>query len=529
QLLEREPTERLLRSLAELVPMDLRVVDGHDDVVAEFVAGPSAGRPDATDIFSVEYASRTVRVPIAIHGEVVGHAIGCPRSDLPPARATATCRLLAQVLADQAYKEHELHSLSMELIDKYEEITLLYDVSQALGSVFDIPTICEIALDKARQAVAAERVFVMLREDESEHLTVVATPEGGVLGRRIAMGAGVSGRAAASGKPILLNHGQLAEIGLCQEQAVLSVPMLYTTDQGLQEVVGVITLAGKPPGEMFTAGDLKLMTSIATQTAIAIHSSRMIEALREAERVRQELEIAARIQQNLLPQQPPRVPGVELVGRCVPAANVGGDYYDLVVDRRGHLTLLIADVSGHSVGAALMMAMARSVLHREIAEGKSPATILAHTNAAMFNDLSNASLFITAFCARYEPETRRLTFANGGHNPPLLWRSGEGRMMDLDSDGLIIGVLDDVEYEEKSVTLKPGDVVLLFTDGIIEARNTQGEFFGEERLQRLLREYATDAPNLLMEYILQAVHQHIQDIPQQDDITLLVLSAQEAT
>lgn len=541
QLLDPEQVTRFLYAVAELLSLDLWVVDSHGERVAEAVL-THASKVPGTHAATVttrsssappELSPGEAQAPIEIHGESIGYVMARPANGMSPARLAAATELVAQILADQAYKEHELNSLSTELINKYEEITLLYDVSQALGSVFDIPTICEIALEKAVQAVPAAKAFVMLKDQDSGHLTVVAARVDGLLGRKVPIGLGISGRAAATGKPILLYQGQVLDATSPKEtvprDAVLSVPLIRITDQGTEEVLGVITLAGKPPGEMFTAGDLKLLSTIATQTAIAIHNSRMIEALREAERVRQELEIAARIQQSLLPHRPPRIPGAELVGRCVPAANVGGDYYDFVTDSAGRLTLLIADVSGHSVGAALMMAMARSVLRREIAEGKSPAAVLRDTNAAMLHDLSNADLFITAFCARYDPETRQLTFANGGHNPPLLWCAAEGRIVNLDTDGLIVGVLEDVEYEERTVPLHPGDVLLLYTDGIVEARNPQGAFFGEERLRQLLREYAAAAPILLMEHIHQAVRHHIQDSPQQDDITLLILKAQEAT
>ena len=542
QLLDAEQVRRLLRAVTELLPLNLQVVDARGNTLAEAAhlsempaAGSRSRAVESPPRFTstlLEPSSAEARAPIEIHGEPIGHVIVRGADDVPPSTLRVAARLVAQILADQAYKEHELHSLSAELINKYEEITLLYDVSQALGSVFDIPTICEIALEKAVQAVPAAKAFVMLKDKDSGHLTVIAARVDGLLGRRVPIGQGVSGKAVATGKPILLYQGQVLEAAskpTAPRDAVLSVPMIRITDQGTEEVLGVITLAGKPPGEMFTAGDLKLLSTIATQTAIAIHNSRMIEALREAERVRQELEIAARIQQSLLPQQPPQVAGVELVGRCVPAANVGGDYYDFVVDKRGHLTLLIADVSGHSVGAALMMAMARSLLRRQIAEGKSPATVLSDTNAAMLEDLTNANLFITMFCARYDPETHRLTFANGGHNPPLLWCATEGRVLSLDADGLIVGVLEDVSYEEKTISLHPGDVLLLYTDGIVEARNPQGEFFGEERLRQLLRDHASETPGLLMERIQRAVQEHIQDAPQQDDITLLILKTQEAT
>jgi serine phosphatase RsbU (regulator of sigma subunit) len=355
----------------------------------------------------------------------------------------------------------------------------------------------------------------------------------GFVGSKIPLHQGISGRVAALGKQILLHEGEPSPAGTQKERAsldaVLSVPLILSAGQaeGEDRVLGVMTMAGKPSGEIFTAGDAKLLSTIATQAAIAIHNSRLVEALREAERVRQEMEIAASIQRSLLPDQPPQIPGVELAGRCLPAANVGGDYYDFLTDDTGRLSLLIADVSGHSVGSALMMAMARSILRREMSLGKSPAAVLADTNTAMLADLTNASLFITVFCARYDPATRELTFANGGHNPPLLWRAAEKQIAELDSDGMIVGILNNVQYEERTVTLGPGDVLVLYTDGVIEARSPEGEQLGEDRLQALLTEYNALPPHALAEQVYEAVNQHMQGTAQQDDITLLVLKVQE--
>ncbi|MFQ5854660.1 MAG: PP2C family protein-serine/threonine phosphatase [Anaerolineae bacterium] len=525
QLINPGQVEHLLESFAELMPLALAVQDTDGNVLA--ATGP-AGVP-------ADSAPREAQTPIDIHGQQVGHVVV---TSLDPERVTtgtvdSVTGLISEMLADQVYKEHELNSLSTELLGKYEEVTLLYDLSQALGSVFDIPTICNIALDKAVQAVPATKAFIMLLDEGSEQLTVVAARVDGLVGWQTQIGRGISGWVAASGKPILLHEGEPIPSDTAEEEsprdAVLAVPLTLSAGQGEDQVLGVMTLAGRPPGEMFTAGDAKLLTTIATQAATAIHNSRLVEALREAERVKQEMEIAARIQQSLLPDDPPppQLIGVVLAGYCIPAANVGGDYYDFLTDNAGRVNLLIADVSGHSVGSALMMAMARSILRREISQGSSPAAVLADTNTAMLHDLTNAGLFITMFCARYDSVTRRLTFANGGHNPPFLRRADEGEILSLDGDGMIVGILDDVVYEEQSITLQPGDLMVLYTDGIVEARNPDGEQFGEERLRGLLEECGSLAPGTLADRIYEAVREHSQDTAQQDDITLLILKVQE--
>ncbi|HDH09788.1 MAG TPA: protein serine phosphatase, partial [Chloroflexi bacterium] len=288
-----------------------------------------------------------------------------------------------------------------------------------------------------------------------------------------------------------------------------------------EKVLGVINLADKASG-IFTSGDLKLLTAIASQAAISIYKSQLVEELKEAERVKREMEIAHRIQMSLLPERPPEVEGVELAGMCIPAMEVGGDYYDFL-HRDGRLDLIIADVSGHSVGSALMMAITRTVLRSEIAGGKSPAQVLAATNATMYDDLSRAELFITVFHTSYDKETRTLTYANGGHNPPFLWRAAEGKCISLDADGMLLGILEDVDYEERIIELQPGDILVLYTDGVTEARNEAGEFFGEERLRRAIEEGSGLSPAELLDDLYRRIYEHSKGVPQRDDITLVVM------
>jgi sigma-B regulation protein RsbU (phosphoserine phosphatase) len=141
----------------------------------------------------------------------------------------------------------------------------------------------------------------------------------------------------------------------------------------------------------------------------------------------------------------------------------------------------------------------------------------------MLNDLIEAEMFITLFCARYDPNTRKLTFVNGGHNPPMLQRAAEGQIIELNSEGIILGLLDDVTYEEKSIALNTEDILVLYTDGVTEARNPAKEQFGEEKLQKLLSKHRSLSPDELKDKIYEAIRKHTKGVEQQDDITLLIL------
>jgi sigma-B regulation protein RsbU (phosphoserine phosphatase) len=264
---------------------------------------------------------------------------------------------------------------------------------------------------------------------------------------------------------------------------------------------------------------------IAASRVTALHQQ-ITEQQRE---LNNEVAMAAGIQRGLLPGAPPAVPGAAVSGRCLPAANVGGDYYDLLLHDDGDLTLLIADVAGHSIGSALLMAMARSVLRREAQHGAGPAEILDATNRAMFGDLVTAGLFITIFCARYSPSDGSLAYANAGHNPPLALRVG-GVVDELDADGAAVGFLPDVEFEQLTTVLAPGEALLLYTDGVVEAPDRQGEQFGEERLVTLAArsEGARTGPQDFVQQLVASVRDHTEGVPPHDDVTLVVLRRDDA-
>ncbi len=550
QLLNARQVEDLLKSVIKIAPYLFLIVDMEDNVLAQAIPADIPAdlldelyKSIKVDTLANEVKGRPyteIRMPIDARGHLVGYIIGISfnQAERDSHTLSLITQIISQVLTEQADKEYELNSLSLELLSRYEEITLLYELGQSLGSVFDVPTICNIALQMALQVIPAKNAYIALIDEKSEYLEVVASQgDRGFIGWRVPMGQGISGYVAASGKQILLDAQETSPLGITRKlrsdpverleppEPILAIPLVLPVDHipDHRGILGVMTMTGRPTGKMFTAGDAKLMTSIATQVSIAIHNSQLVHALREAERVQQQVKIAADIQQSLLPKQSPQVPGVELFGQCVSAANMGGDYYDFFVDEAGRLTLLIADVSGHSIGTALMMATARSALRLEIALGKPLPTVMADTNQTMFADLSQAEMFISAFCARYDPRTRTLTFVNAGHNPPLLRRGQNGEVLELDTDGLIFGVLDETDYEEQSVVLDPGDILTLYTDGAIEARNGNGTQYGEDRLRRLLSRYSSLRPSEITRCIYESIYQYTGPSPQQDDITLLLL------
>ena len=220
-------------------------------------------------------------------------------------------------------------------------------------------------------------------------------------------------------------------------------------------------------------------------------------ALLENTSILKEMEIAKQIQLSLLPPAPPPMKGIDCAGRCVAATHIGGDYYDIFLNG-DDVEMVMADVSGHSVGAALIMVETRSVLRAQLQTLHSPADILAALNDLLYDDLSSAELFITMAYLSYHTKAARLSYTNAGHPPPLLYRASGGSFLELDAEGLLIGVKREVSFEERSLDIESGDLLLLYTDGIIEAEGAGGELFGTRRLQTILsREHRKPAAEVI--------------------------------
>ena len=240
-----------------------------------------------------------------------------------------------------------------------------------------------------------------------------------------------------------------------------------------------------------------------------------------------EMKSVAKIQRSLLPKEPPEVPGISVGTYYATSERAGGDYYDFVPLPGGKVGYLIADVSGHGTPAAVVMAITHSIAHMYPGQTDDPGDFLAFLNEHLAGRYTSAIQgFVTAFYAVYDPATRRLSYATAGHNPPRVWRC-----MHKDSEGLNdggnlpLGLTAGVAYPPGETSLNPGDRLVLYTDGIVEAANAAGELFGVERLDMLLREACNQSPKAIIEHITKAVGGFTGYAPADDDRTLVVLAA----
>jgi phosphoserine phosphatase RsbU/P len=240
-------------------------------------------------------------------------------------------------------------------------------------------------------------------------------------------------------------------------------------------------------------------------------------------RIKRELEIAQEIQQSLLPEEPPRVAGVRIACSCVPAANVGGDYYDFFTLDNCRLDAVIADVAGHSFGSALLMTEVRSVLHAKVNIENSPGKLLFKLNEILLKDLSRAELQLSMFYVSLDLDRNVLSYANAGQTRPLLFHAVDKSFEELDADGLLMGIRSGVFFEEKQVALVAGDILLLHTDGISDADDSSGNFFGVERLCQVVREQSCNDPDHILAEVFIKLAEFTGGKQLADDVTIAII------
>ena len=235
-----------------------------------------------------------------------------------------------------------------------------------------------------------------------------------------------------------------------------------------------------------------------------------------------ELDVASKIQQGILPASFPEGEGFEVYGNMAPARNVGGDFFDVIVLENGRVGLAVADVSDKGVPAALFMMSSRTLLKGAAIGRGAPGEVLSEVNDLLTED-NEAFMFVTVLYAVFDPQTGTITYANGGHNNPLLVHPDGTSEELLHTGGIALGVMPGLEYKEASIDLEKGDTLVLYTDGVSEAMNSEGEEFGMDRLKDIFVKSPPASARLANEAILQAVNDFAGETPQSDDVTCLVL------
>ena len=412
-----------------------------------------------------------------------------------------------------------------ELAERYEEINLLYTISEILGRTVALDEATAVILREVSETVGARRATVMVHDRETKTLRAVA-----------ALGVPVEGvppipvddSCSVSAKVFRTQHLLLAEPNemLCPAEstyrrgAMLSVPIMWTAPRGA-EPLGVVNLSDRRSGQPFTAGDQKLMAAIATQIGTAIQNSRLVRASIEQQRLAHEMQLAHDLQMKLLPGDAIVAPEAKVAARVVPAESVGGDFYNLFRLKDGKTGVMIGDVSGHGYQAALIMALAMSAAAIHSQATSDPGVVLHSLMSTLKDELTLTEMFISGFYAVIDPYHSQLVYANTGHPHAFHLPTG-GNFVRLEASNPPIG-MDDRRPATNVREWKPKqDLLVLFTDGVSDARNVEGERLGEERILDTIREHRTAEPRDILDRVMAVIDEHTAGAPRRDDLTVVL-------
>jgi serine phosphatase RsbU (regulator of sigma subunit)/putative methionine-R-sulfoxide reductase with GAF domain len=402
--------------------------------------------------------------------------------------------------------------------------TALLQVAQAVNSLIDLNEILDTIVRLVPMLVGVKSAVILTRDDERE--LFVTGPSFGIdiMGRGLLETLELSDSEYEQliGSPI--DTQQPAELVYTLQpphwlRTVLRSPSACALSLNAQgRVVGAMLVGTE--GQRLPTRRVNILNGIAQQAATAVVNNQLYKESAERLRLEQELNVAHEIQASFLPTGSPDIPGLEVASLWLAARQVSGDFYDFLARSDGSWGMVIADVADKGVPAALFMALSRTILRTVGINRSDPAEVLMRVNEIISID-AESDLFVTVFYATWDPVTSELSYASGGHNPPLLMHAN-GKHRWLQTPGMALGILPEIEMESSSVTLQPGDTLVMFTDGVTEAINEDFDEFGNQRLVQTMRSVRRQNPQQIIAALTAAVRDHAGDTPQYDDLTLVV-------
>src|SRR5881398_743554 len=357
--------------------------------------------------------------------------------------------------------------------------------------------------------------------------TAPAALEGFLRMHNVPPGEGLIGSVWQTRQPVSLgNVSEVPELARLRDTplgtaSLMATPLLY----GKQNM-GVLAVGNGSRGAPFTPSDFVVFKSIAEQSAFALYNAIIYSEANEKKRLDHDLEIARDIQRILLPAESPKVSGFEINGINIPARQVSGDYFDYIKIDEERLGVAIADVSGKGVPASLIMAICRSVLRAEAARNPSPADVLRKVNRQLYPDIKE-DMFISMAYLILNHQRNGVTLARAGHDAPLLYQRRSEIVTPVKSPGMVVGIDSGSVFDRLTVdfaiSLERDDCLVLYTDGVTETLNAEGDEFGVDRMMQSVRASATNGAQAIVKQIIEDVRDFTGSIPQNDDITLIAI------
>lgn len=432
-------------------------------------------------------------------------------------------RHLLELLAGRMAMAIENARLYRRSVRQSKTLQLLNEISRELSSVLVLKDLLRRIGTLAKRLIDYHRFSILLADDRTSTFNMVLSikqdehmPEKNT----VRFNQGVVGAAAAARQTVVVpDVSKDARYILVnpESRSEMAVPLIYH-----DRVIGVVDLESPQLG-YFTEEHVRIFSTLAPQIAVAIENAQLYErVVRSEARLERDLQRAQEIQMHLMPGLAPEIPGFEAALRFLPARELGGDLYDFLTYGKDRHVLVIGDVSGKGAPAALYGAMASGILRSLAPQKLSAPEMLRHLNV-MLLERKIEGHFITLTYAIWEPKQRKLRLANAGMPMPILVRRGHCKP--IHAEGVPLGLLENTDYQESVLTLEPGDLLALYSDGVGEATNPEHEEYGSRRLENLLREHAHRPVNDIVEIIFSELARYEAGRPRRDDQTLLLFRA----
>ncbi len=404
-------------------------------------------------------------------------------------------------------------------------LSIVSQVGIALLPRTSLEDTLKMTIDLVFQAIPAERGFLFLKENDELTCKIARGAHESALpaSSQVQLSRSITNKVLSEGASVLTSDAMhdprfqsQHSVVLSQIRSVMAVPLASD-----EEIFGMVYV-DNPFDNRFSEEDLKVLTTIASVASIKIEHERLLDERLEKRRMEEELKVASEIQMRLQPFAPPKLDGWDMTGVSFPCREIGGDYYDFIHRKRdSHLIVAVGDVSGKGTGAALLMSSLHAAVRAQSQTGAPISEVMSEINQYIFEN-SPSNKFLTLFYGDLDPLTGTLSYSNGGHNAPMLVRRS-GELERLDTGGLPIGMMQGVVYQQASVELECGDVLVIYSDGITESINERDEEFDEERLIDVVKKNLGRSASGVRDRIDEALSRFVGTTAPVDDMTLMII------
>jgi phosphoserine phosphatase RsbU/P len=508
-------------------------IQGKHIKIGEGLVGTAAQRREAVLVEDVTKDSRYINVVEEVRSELAiplisrNRVVGVLDIESPQANYFRPHhQKVLTLLASQLAVAIDNVNLYENLAAKSEMLETLHDIGKELSSILDLEQLLKKVAELLRRVFHYHIFSIMLVDEEDQTLKSrlsIKYNRDAVQKNRIPLGKGLVGNAVTRKKPLRINDvtKDPRYINLIPEtRSELVVPLIYK-----DKAIGVFDLQS-PSLNYFTVFHEQTLMTLASHVAVAIENARLYERVVDAEaRLDRELKFARDIQYSLMTDKFPEIPGVTIWAEFRPARILGGDLYDFFMYEDDLVAIAIGDVSGKGAPAALYGALVSGILRARATRKYSPAEMLRLVNVSL-RQRAIEGRFMTLCYATYDAKTRLLKFSNSGAPPPILCKGGKAQL--LTAEGFPLGMFDVAEYRQGEVTIEPGDCLIFYTDGLVEARDLRGEEFGFERLEKVLEKNASLKAKKIIDSVFSEIEKFSLDSRKFDDQTIVVMKAEDA-